>query len=121
MTLSDAISLAQSRGFEPISQTPDFERHDEWACYARRVGPAIDTWEGLKPIHEYLLLVSRDGVFLEGVFERYLAPKQTKRPKGRAAFKKRGDKIDVYSDYQYKGFAPIYATILRGREELETL
>ncbi len=121
MTLSDAISLAQSRGFEPISQTPDFERHDEWACYARRVVRAVETWEGTKQVHEYLLLISRDGVFLEAVLEEYLAPKQTKRPKGRATFKKRGDKTDVYSDHQYKGFTPIYATILRGREGLESL
>lgn len=122
MTLPDATSLLLSRGFQVIPQMPDFEREDSWAVYMRRTGHTdTPTWEGAKTTHEYTLIVSKDGVMLEVVYERYLAPKQTRRPKGRAVFKKSGDRVDQYSDHQYKGFVPIYATILRGREGLERL
>ncbi len=129
MTLPDTISVVVSRGWKPHPQAhqppkPDdhFGTHDDYAAYFSRVGHTdTPTWEGAKSTHEYLLIISKDGVVLEMVYERYLAPKNTRRPKGRAVFKRNGDRVDQYSDHQYKGFVSIYATILRGEEGLERL
>lgn len=126
MTLTDAIIRLTLCGFEVVSQTPKFEHEEPWARYLWRIGRPIDTWEGPKPVYEYVLLVSdRDTEFmLEALVWRYLAPEQasvvgSRAPKAKPVFKKRGEQVDPYSDQQYKGFLPIYATILRGGDIID--
>lgn len=124
MILANSTSLLLSKGFQIIPQTPDFEREDPWATYMRRIGHTdTPTWEGAESTHEYLLIVADRTTLevIESVYERYLAPKVTRRPKSRAVYKKKGEQVDHYSDLQYKGFYPIHATILRGDEALTAL
>lgn len=102
MTLVEATSLVRTQGFNVIPQVPHFAQEDDYACYLYRKGQ----------YHEYMLLVSHDNAFLEGVYERYLASKDTRRPKGRDTQKK----DDPYTEYQRKGFIPVYATIVRGSD-----
>lgn len=121
--LYHALHLARSRGFAVIPQVPDFESDDPWSIYLKRANKTVETFEGSKTVHEYLLLVAERESFemLEAPHWHFLAPRVTRPIKSKPVYRKRGDQVDPYSDHHYKGHAPIYAGILRDEEQLTTL
>lgn len=65
--------------------------------------------------HEYLSLISYENRVIEVIYERYLAPKNTRRPKGKD-FTKAGA---AHSDHQMKGYSPVALSIYRDWDELK--
>ncbi len=101
MTLSQATSIVTARGFVARPQIPHYAEESPWCAYLQRG-------------REYLLLVGapfHEG-FLEAVHETYIAPKETRRPKGKDSHVKG----EPYTAHQKAGFLPITATLLRGTQ-----
>lgn len=118
MTLSEATNLVAARGFTIRPQIPHYGEESSHCAYLyRNDGEVISYGEKDFQVWEYILLVSYEGCFLEAIYEKYLAPKETRRPKGRDV-QKVGD---PYTDHQKRGFLPIYITILRSEEELSAV
>lgn len=104
MTLPEAISPFLGAGFAPEPHAPHFGQELSGVSYLRRT-------------HTYVSLVGYLGHFTEAVWEVYLAPKNTRRPKG-SDTKEKGAQ---YSDHQFRGFVPVETRLLRTREELDSV
>lgn len=107
MTLAEVITPFLAAGFAPEPHEPHFETVLSGVTYLRRG-------------HAYVSLVSYENRFVETVWEVYLAPKNTRRPKGPDTKEKDANgKEAKYSDHQLRGFVPIETRLLRTREDLE--
>lgn len=97
--------FAKSVGFTSADQVAHFEYQIPYVDYLSR------SRDGQ---HEYLSLVHYEGQFVEAVYEIFLAPKQTRRPKGRDS----KVKDSKYTRWQLDGFVSARATLLRDPEDI---
>lgn len=69
--------------------------------------------------HQYFFLCRFEGNVVESVFEEYLAPKNTRKPKG--VPKNEVLKPGEFSDYQKKGFSTVKIGICRSLRDVENI
>lgn len=135
MTLPEVTSPFLAAGFAPEPQAPHFGQELTGANYLRRSHTYVFLC-GYDPEYHANLIPRTyaemradtparthngpreyGGIFCEAVWEVYLAPKNTRRPKGPDT----KGKDDPYSKHQLAGFVPIETRLLRIREDLDSV
>jgi hypothetical protein len=102
--VEEIIKYLASLGFAELTHKEHFGENIPYVYYCGRG-------------NEYISLTSYEGRFVEGCYELYLAPKNTRRPKGRDT---KRDK-EEYTEWQKKGFLPIKTTLPKSLDDFYKL
>lgn len=105
--IADMVIQLRSRGFVDGDMAKDLGLTIPYIIYLHRTFAANSESQFQ---HQYLSLITYEGVFVEAVFEVYLVPKNPHKPKSIGSMK--------VSEQERKGYATVHSALPRSMEEI---